>query len=282
VGGHSQKAIDWLALPELLHVGSLIVDDVQDKSAIRRGGPAAHMLHGDGIAINSGTAAYFLGQSCIYHGEQTDKKKVRIYNWYFEAMRAAHAGQALDIYGLDYLMPQVIRDTLAAKKLPKRVLGIHRLKSAAPASYLARIGALLGDGKEEQINALGNFFEALGLSFQIIDDTLNLKGFKDDLKTRAEDITAGKITYPVSLALSFMNKEERLALWNIIEAKTNDIDKISQAIVLIEKYNAIQLSESFARKLLDKAWRKLDPMIEDSMIKINLRAFCWFTLERSY
>ncbi len=282
VGGTSQKNIEWLALPELLHVGSLMVDDVQDKSSIRRGGPAAHMVHGEPLAINSGTAAYFLGQYCIYHTEQPDWKKVQIYNWYFEAMRASHSGQALDIYGLDYMMPKALKDDAYARLLPKRVISIHRLKSAAPASYLAKIGGLLGDGTEQQIQALGVFFEALGISFQIIDDVLNLKGFKDDLKMKAEDLTAGKITYPVALALSIMPSKDRLKLWKIVKSKTAKLKELAKAIALIEKYNAIYLSEKYARLHLERAWRKLDPLLEDTMVKINLRAFSWFVLERTY
>ncbi|MBP9195749.1 MAG: polyprenyl synthetase family protein [Saprospiraceae bacterium] len=282
VGGNSQDNIDWLALPELLHTGSLIIDDVQDKSIIRRGGPTVHTVYGEPLAINSGAAAYFLGQICIYHTEQPDWKKVQIYDWYFEAMRAAHSGQALDIQGLDYMMPGVLKDINVAKLLPKRVLSIHRLKSAAPASYLAKIGGLLGDGSAEQIQGLGDFFEALGISFQIIDDVLNLNGFKNDLKTRAEDLTAGKITYPVAQAFSLMNEKDKIQLWNIVKKKTSDLEELSRAIKLIEKYNAIKISEKYARQHLERAWKKLDPLLDDTMIKINLRAFCWFVLDRTY
>ena len=282
VGGYSQKAIDWMALPELLHVGSLIVDDVQDKSLVRRGGPAAHVIHGEALAINSGTAAYFIGQSCIYYGDQSNETKVKIYDCYFEAMRASHSGQAFDIYGLDYMMQRALKDDSYAKLLPHRVLAIHRLKSGAPSGYLAKIGGLLGDGKEEQIDALVNFFETLGVSFQVIDDTLNLKGFKDNLKTKAEDLTAGKITYPVAVAMSKMPKAERTKLWKIISSKTDDISVLTKAINLINKYNAITESEKYARQTLERAWKKLDPLIEDSMVKINLRAFSWYVLERTY
>ena len=282
VGGDSQKYVEWMALPELMHVGSLIVDDVQDKSTIRRGGPSVHVLHGDAIAINSGNAAYFIGQTCIYHGEGSDKKKNRVYSCYFEGMRASHSGQALDIHGLDYMIPMALKDDAVAKLLPKRVVSIHRLKSGAPSGYLAKIGSILGDATKEQEEALTNFFYTLGISFQIIDDTLNLKGFKDNLKTKAEDITAGKITYPVALAMSKMPAKERVKLWNIVKSKTDDIKMLSKAVDLINKYDAIEESEKIARNDLEKAWKKLDPIIEDSVVKINLRAFSWYVLERTY
>jgi geranylgeranyl pyrophosphate synthase len=208
--------------------------------------------------------------------------KVKIYNCYFETMRASHSGQALDITGLAYLMPQVLKDDAIAKKLPLMVLSIHRLKSGAPAGYLAKIGALLGEGSQEQIFALAHFFETLGVSFQVIDDTLNLKGFKDNLKTKAEDLTAGKITYPVAVAMSKMPKSERVKLWNIVRSKTDDIKKLNNAITLINKYDAIDQSERFAKLNLERAWKKLDPLIEDTMVKISIRAFSWYVLERTY
>jgi geranylgeranyl pyrophosphate synthase/predicted secreted hydrolase len=282
VGGNSQEAIDWLALPEMMHVGSLIVDDVQDRSRIRRGGPSVHLMYGEPTAINSGTAAYFLGQICIYDADITDEKKIQIYNWYFEAMRASHSGQAMDIYGLDYMVPKALKDDATARLLAKRVLGIHRLKSAAPASYLAKIGGLLGDGTPEQINGLGTYFEALGVAFQIIDDTLNLKGFKDHLKTKAEDITAGKITYPVARAMAVLSKKDRKRLWEIVSAKTTNLKQLTEAVALIDKHHVIEASEKEAKTVLEKAWKNLDPLVRDSMVKLNLRAFSWFVLERTY
>lgn len=282
VGGNSQVAIDWLALPEMMHVGSLMVDDVQDKSLVRRGGPAAHVVHGEATAINSGTAAYFLGQYCIYHVDKSFEEKVQIYNWYFEAMRASHSGQAMDIYGLDYMMPAALKEDKTAKLLQQRVIATHRLKSAAPAAYLARIGVLLGQGSQEQVEAMGNYFEALGISFQIIDDTLNLKGFKYNLKTKAEDITAGKITYPIAKAMAVMNKAERKRLWQIVSAKTNDMKLIGEAVAMLDKYRVIETCEREAKTILENAWHKMDPLLRDSMVKLNLRAFSWFVLERTY
>ncbi len=282
VGGNSQVAIDWLALPELMHVGSLMVDDVQDKSLVRRGGPAAHVVHGDAIAINSGTGAYFIGQYCIYNVDKSWEEKVQIYNWYFEAMRASHSGQAMDIYGLDYLMPAALKDDKVAALLQERVIATHRLKSAAPAAYLARIGVLLGEGTKEQTEAMGSYFEALGISFQIIDDTLNLKGFKDNLKTKAEDITAGKITYPVAKAMAVLSKKDRARLWEIVSAKTSDIKLISEAVALMDKHQVIETCEKEAKAILERAWKKVDPLLRDSMVKLNLRAFSWFVLERTY
>ena len=101
VDGDSRKFVQWLAMPELMHVGSLIVDDVEDKSTVRRGGPAAHLIYGEPLAINSGTAGYFITQRLLRTSEVSPNDKLRLYDLYFEAMRAGHAGQAIDLDGLD-------------------------------------------------------------------------------------------------------------------------------------------------------------------------------------
>lgn len=217
VGGDSRKYPLWLAMPEFMHVGSLIVDDIQDKSVTRRGGPCAHRTHGEPLCINSGTAAYFMCQKLIVNDDFTDAIKCRVYDLYFLALRAGHAGQALDIAGLDYLMDDVVRtgDVAVAEE---RVLAIHRLKTAAPAGSLARMGAVAGGGTEEQVEAVGNYYESVGVAFQIMDDVLNLRGLytnKADLKSGqqlkvvGEDIMAGKVTIPIVKAMGVLDAEVR-------------------------------------------------------------------------
>ncbi len=265
-----------------MHVGSLIVDDVEDQSDVRRGGPSCHKLYGEPVAINAGSACYFLGQIVIYNADELeDSKKLRIYNLYFEALRAAHAGQALDIHGLNYMMDEVVSDG-AGRVLEERILAIHRLKSAAPASYLAQIGVILGSGSEVQIKGLGDYYEALGISFQIIDDTLNLRGFKDGLKTKGEDITAGKITYPVAKAMTRLEQKDRARLWEIVSAKTEDLALIKEAVDLLDKVDALDDCVQEAQDILNDAWKILDPLVRDSMVKLNLRAFSWYVLDRHY
>lgn len=281
VGGNSQEAIEWLSLPELMHVGSLIVDDVQDQSDIRRGKPACHKIYGEPLAINAGSAAYFIGQISVYNADISDKKKLEIYHMYFETLRAAHSGQALDLYGLDYMMNDVVENG-KGDLLVERSIAIHRLKSAAPASYLAKIGAILGNGTTKQVEGLGQYYEALGIAFQIIDDTLNLKGFKDKLKTKGEDITAGKITYPIAVAMQYLNLSDRKRLWEIIQMKTNNIDLLSEAIGLLDQFEVLEKCTQEAEDIVNTAWKKLDPLVKDSMVKLNLRAFSWYILDRTY
>jgi geranylgeranyl pyrophosphate synthase/predicted secreted hydrolase len=281
VGGDSRKYSQWLAMPEMLHVGSLIIDDVQDQSTVRRGGPCCHVVHGEPIAINSGTAAYFLTQQLLHSDEISDSNKLKIYDLYFAAMRAGHAGQAIDLGGMTPLMPRVV-ETGDSAELEGRILACHRLKTAAPAGCLARMGAVVGGGSKEQIAAVGEFFEAVGLSFQIMDDVLNLRGFKGNLKQRAEDIRNGVVTLPVAVAMSRLPRDRRQWLWDTLQSKPTDELIIASAVELIQSCGAIAACEQMAQDMVEVGWRKCEPLLEPSLTRVMLRAFGWYVLQRQY
>lgn len=281
VGGNSQPFAHWLALPELLHVGSLIIDDVQDDSDIRRGGPSCHKLYGEALAINAGCASYFLAQIPVGVSGLDDSMRARIYESYFEVLRAAHAGQAFDIDGLSGMMPGII-DGGDASLLERRILAIHRLKSAAPAGALARMSTLVGGGTDEQAEALGRLFEAFGVAFQIVDDVLNLRGFDENRKSWGEDITQGKITAPVAKAMRRLSPAERRELWALVSSKPTATNEIRAAIELIDGCGALDACERDAHDLVESTWRAISPIIPDSQFKIRLRAFGWFVLDRHY
>jgi len=290
VGGDSRDFVEWIAMPEFLHVGSLIIDDIQDKSDTRRGGPCSHLLFGEPLCINAGTAAYFQCEQLIKAPGLSAEDLNKCYGLYFAALRGGHAGQALDIHGLDYLMDDVIASG-NADLLEERSLAIHMLKTAVPAGTLARMGALVGKGTEAQIEAMGLYFESVGVAFQIMDDVLNLRGLysKDSdkmkkgtaLKRLGEDIVEGKVTMPVCKAMAKLQTvEERKKLWDIIKSKPQDQKIVDSVIAQLEDLGAIQACVDQADKIVNQAWSDLDSVIPDSFAKMMLRAFGSFVIER--
>lgn len=279
--GDSRKFSQWLAFPELMHTGSLIVDDVQDKSTVRRGGPTAHLKYGEAIALNAGTAAYFMGEQLLTRSLVSDADKLRLYDLYFEALRAGHAGQAIDLDGLATFVPAAL-ESGEFETLERRVLAIHRLKTAAPASALARMGAVAGGGSPPQVEAIGNYFDSLGLAFQIVDDVLNLRGFKGDLKQKGEDLTQGKVTLPVAKAFGRLDPKARWELWHLVSSHPTDVEVVGEGIARIEGCGALDACQAQATELIESAWKRLDPLLEDSLPKVMLRAFGWYVLERHY
>ncbi|MDI1442606.1 polyprenyl synthetase family protein [Polyangium sp. 6x1] len=280
-GGDSTGFSPWLAIPELIHTGSLLVDDVQDGSTIRRGGPACHLVHGEAIAINSGTAAYFLAELFLSRCPLPPERAQRVLFLYFEAMRAGHGGQALDIAGLGELLPAAV-DTGDIQELAHRVAAINRLKTAAPVGALARMGAIAGGGTEAQVEGLGAYVEAVGMAFQLIDDVLNLRGFQGDLKQRGEDLRIGKVTMPVVRALGSLDRRAREQLWQTLRDKPDDDALVEDLIEQIERTGALDACVLEARHLVEEAWRRVDPLLPPSVAKARLRALGWYVLERNF
>jgi geranylgeranyl pyrophosphate synthase len=264
-----------------MHVGSLIIDDVQDKSAVRRGKPTTHLIYGESVAINAGTYAYFLAQKALVAIDVPQSHRLRLYDLYFEAMRAGHAGQAFDLDTPADLMPHAVASG-DAEKLEARILATHRLKTAAPAGALARMGAVSGGGTPEQVEAVGSFFESLGLAFQLVDDVLNLRGFKGDLKAKAEDVSNGTITLPVAKAMARLPEGERAWLWRTLSSKPKDPAVVGEVVAKLESCGAVEAVAQQARDLVEDAWRRASPQLEDSFSKIMFRAFSWYVLERHY
>jgi geranylgeranyl pyrophosphate synthase len=196
-------------------------------------------------------------------------------------MRTGHAGQAIDHGGMDDLMPAAV-ETGDAEALELRILACYRLKTAVPAASLAAMGAVAGGGSEAQITCVGDFFEALGLAFQIIDDVLNLRGFGRGLKSTGEDIMHGKVTLPVAKAIARLPLEERRFLWAELRSKPKEPERIAACIDLIERCGALDACVQQANDLVESAWERFDPLVEDSFPKLILRAFGWYVLERHY
>ena len=95
--GGSDQIYDLTPLVELLHNGSLIVDDIEDKSEERRGGKAVHLIYGDDLSINAGNFMYFLPTWLIDKCTLSDERKYKLYSAYSLAMRRLHCGQGMDI-----------------------------------------------------------------------------------------------------------------------------------------------------------------------------------------
>jgi len=120
------------------------------------------------------------------------------------------------------------------------------------------MGAIYGGGSEEEIDAIGDFFEATGLAFQIIDDVLNLRGLvkpgekmSQALKVVGEDITEGKVTAPIAKAMSLLKtKKERQEIWDIVKSKPKDQAVVDKCIAKLEACNAIEVRHTYERAFL--------------------------------
>lgn len=161
-GGSEPLPTAALEAVELLHCGSLIVDDIQDDSESRRGAPALHRLIGTPRALNTGNWLYFVALSRL---DELPLDCARAYALSREAHRClvrCHEGQALD---LALRVSEVRRAEVAP--LTRTIAG---LKTGALAGFSSRLGATLAAADAAVIDKLTEFGTRIGRALQMLDD----------------------------------------------------------------------------------------------------------------
>lgn len=156
---------------ELLHSGSLIIDDIQDDSATRRGGPSYHVLHGVPIAIATGSLLYFRPLSMLRQLSLADAALTALTERYFVVLEEAHLGQLMDV-GTDMV-------SIPQSEVTDICEFTHRHKTGSLTSLAFELGGLIAGGNHETCLALRRYGYNFGIVLQKLDDLGNVVGSKD-------------------------------------------------------------------------------------------------------
>lgn len=176
-----------IALVELLHAGSLIVDDIQDGSALRRGEPTLHRTHGMPLALNTGNWMYFAALGLIDGLACPPAPQGRLYREAVRMMTRCHHGQALDI--------SVHIGLLAHHEVAGVVETTTRLKTGALMGWAAGSAAITAGADDNRVHAITRFGESLGMALQMLDD---LSGLVNPARRDKglEDLRGARPTWP--------------------------------------------------------------------------------------
>ncbi len=270
VGGNPESILPFTVIPELIHNGTLIVDDIEDNSDLRRGKPVLHKLFGVDIAVNAGNTLYLLPFIVIRDSNLLDKTKAAAYEIISTQLLKCHFGQATDIYW----------HSGKSDKIPteKEYLQMCANKTGSVAAMAAKLGALLGNGDEKQVETLGKFAETAGVVFQIQDDILNIEGGLG--KDFGDDICEGKRTLLVIHTLNIAPQNEKARLLEILNMHTKDENLLGEAIGIINKHGAVEYARKAAAKLAREAWDGIEAVLSGSDAKSQLRELSQLMLNR--
>ena len=256
VGGDVHKAVSAASAIEHFHTAALIHDDIADEATLRRGEPCLHLTESLGLAINMGDLALSLVNGAVMKDPLlNDSVKVRVVTELIDMTQRTIEGQALDLgWARDKRYDVSPEDYLA--------MATHKTAHYSGAVPLA-IGAIVGGGSEEQIEALRSYGLATGLAFQIQDDLLNIDVDADATgKSFAGDITEGKRTLIVVHALQ--NSPQRERLIEILSSKTTDRDELVEAVEIMRASGSIDYAREYAEELTRNAEAKLVESIAPS------------------
>lgn len=266
-----------VAVAEIIHSASLVLDDIIDDSVLRRGGPTMHRRVGVRVAGTAASAWLNIAFELLEEApatlpEQATRALVEAIAW---EHWVTGLGTTVDVswpwlrsYDRspgEYLQSVLHRSTSLTYRLPLK---------------LGAIAAGASGSEVEMFAALG---EELGLSFQIIDDILNVT--PDDPhwgKQVAEDLTQGKVTLQVLLALDRSDRADRDRLIEVLEARTADPAQLQEAVDILAQSGAFDAARRMAAVHVERTKQIVERMTFLPDIDRNhLRGFVEYVVKRS-
>ncbi len=277
IGGNVEKVKDFAVIPELIHEGSLIVDDIEDQGELRRGMPCLHRIFGLDIALNAGNFIYFLPLLVLAKNKKKFKPEVltRAYENYIQEMINLSLGQGTDIFW---------HKGKAEKISQNEFIQMCAFKTGCLPRMTAKLAVVLSGGSKKLIEKFGRVAEAMGVAFQIQDDILDLtlsgKERKKFGKSFGNDIKEGKRTLMVIHALKKAKKEDKERLIKILDKHTSNSDEKIEAIEIIKKQGSIEYAQKVSQNIIKEAWEGVEKLLPSSDAKEKLNRLFDVLIER--
>jgi geranylgeranyl diphosphate synthase type II len=270
-GDDIQPALIPAVALEVFHNFTLLHDDVMDHADIRRNRPTVHRRWSENVAILSGDAMQVLAYRYLC------RAKTELLPALLEAFSAA----ALEVCeGQQYDMDFERRTDVSIGEY----LNMIRLKTAALLAASLKIGALCGGAEQQNTEALYRFGVALGLTFQIRDDLLDV--YADPRmfgKATGGDILSGKKTFLLLSALEKADSATRRQLLELIgNGEIADGEKIRRATAIYDLLDVRRTAEQAMETYSSEAMEHLQAVkIPDASRKAELKKTAAMLLKRT-
>ena len=247
-GGRAEDALKAATAIEMFHNFTLIHDDIEDSSEMRRGKPCMHVKYGVPLALNAGDGLFMMvwHETLSMQSPRREEAQKRLLYAFTEVLE----GQALELgWHQDGVWD------ISEKEYLKMVGG----KTGALIAVSCRVGALLGGADGKTCEALSRFGAGIGVSFQIIDDVLNIIG--DEKKYKKEiggDIREGKRTLITMWALRMLPGAKRARLGALLKKGNKGKADVAEALALLHESGAPEKALSYAKKMVEESIAELE------------------------
>ncbi|XRM41120.1 geranylgeranyl pyrophosphate synthetase [Aspergillus tubingensis] len=217
----------------MLHTASLLIDDVEDNSILRRGIPVAHNIYGTAQTINSANYVYFLALQ-----EVQKLNNPAAIDIYVQELLNLHRGQGMDLFW---------RDTLTCPSEDEYLEMVGNKTGG-----LFRLAVKLMQAESSSGRDCVSLVNVMGLIFQICDDYLNLSNTTyTKNKGLCEDLTEGKFSFPI--IHSIRSNPGNHQLLSILKQKTKDEEVKLYAVSYMESTGSFAHTRDVVRELRAKA-----------------------------
>ena len=263
-GGDPDHCINLATAVEVLHLSSLIHDDVIDEASERRGRPSARQQWGNRASILVGD--YLVAEVFRRLADDLGRQALAVLALRVADMcRAELAEQSED--------PLALTETAYFENI--------RGKTGALMSAACEIGAIAADNEQAR-PLLAAYGLNLGQAFQIVDDLLDLYGDADKLgKPVLQDLQQGHWTLPVIKALASAGPQEQATLVALLAQARQEPEAARSVAALCERLGGRQYALDHAQRLVADAQSAL-ATFPDSPARTSLEALAQYVVERQY
>ncbi len=236
-GKPNQKTYIGASLVELLHVATLIHDDIVDDANIRRGFPSVKRIWKNKISLLIGDYMFSKALQSMIKIRDFDALELLS-----ETAKKLSEGEILQI-----------EKAIKRNMTEELYFDMVKDKTASLFSASCMLGAITVTKDEDQRQALARFGEKLGVAFQIKDDLFDIVGKIGSVgKPVGFDIKKNMLTLPFIYTLSKLNKiEKRLFLLKL--KKMTKQNKINDIKSMIDNYGSIEYTENVMKRISDEA-----------------------------
>lgn len=229
------RAVRLGAALELVHMATLVHDDVVDCSLLRRGRPTVKALWGDQVSLHAGDYIFARALMCIASLENP-----RVASVLAEVSVKMSQGEITQILTA-YDTAQSVRDYL------RRI----RYKTALLLAASCELGAAVGQASDQAVQALSRYGYYLGMAFQITDDVLDIVADSGRLgKPTGSDLQQGILTLPVILSMRQGSQGRYLKQ---LLAEISESEVLREALEIVRTSGAVEHSLEIARTYVVKA-----------------------------
>lgn len=262
------KIISIATSIEMIHIASLVHDDIIDRATERRGAPTVNGIQGNGFAMLIGDLQFSEAMNLFVNSIQY-QKDLKLLKSFLRTGYNLCKGEIED-----YLAKPVF-DT---KILHQRYYQNIQNKTAELMEFCCEAGASLANGNRQQIDSMRKFGLYFGLAFQIVDDILDFIGDEGTLgKPILRDLTQKRISLPMIYALELLPKKNLVK--DILEGNSNSSDDIVEGAKMIIHSEGIHRAYRDACMMKTKAESELANYPNNEYRKA-LKEMLSFILER--
>ena len=244
--------IHLAATVEFIHTATLLHDDVVDESAQRRGRPTANLLWDNKSSVLVGDYLFARAFQLM-----TDADNMRVLQILSNASATIAEGEVLQL--------TAAQDLATDEGI---YLQVVRGKTAALFSAATEVGGVLADADGAVVKALFDYGDALGISFQIVDDLLDYWGSEQTGKNVGDDFRERKLTLPLIKAIAKADDSERAFWVKTIEKGKQDEGDLEHAISLLNTHGALEETRLVALEWADKAKAALTALPEGEVVEM--------------